>query len=105
MIQSIEIIIQSGLHVTTNALILYAKKIAYINDKKYLITDSFIDALEKTIYLWKEEYGSSNVIDCEEFLITITTDQGKETIHGKGIYPHNYGELKELLSDINDEGI
>ena len=102
MIQSIEIIIQSGLHVTTNALILCSKKIAYINDKKYLISDSFLDELEKTIYLWKNEYGSANVIDCEEFLITIKTKKGKETIHGKGIYPHNYDALKELLSDIDE---
>ena len=52
--------------------------------------------------LWKNEYGGSTTIDAEEFLVTVTTNKGKETFHGKGIFPHNYEALKELLSDQYD---
>ncbi len=102
MIESIEVLIRNGIHITMNALILYPKRTAYINDKKYQITDSYLEELEEIIYLWKNEYGSSNTIDAEEFLVTVTTNKGKETFHGKGIFPHNYEALKELLSDQYD---
>ena len=102
MIQRIEIIIRSGLNITTNALILPTKNICYLNDKKYQVTESFLNELLNTIHLWNHEYGYDDGIDTEEFEVIVKTTDGKDTFHGKGYYPHNYAYLKELLSDIYD---
>jgi len=50
--------------------------------------------------LWKEEYGSDNKIDTEEFKITITSKDSIDSFHGKGNYPNNYSLLKDLLDEI-----
>lgn len=102
MIEKVEIVIKNGLQESINALILYSKNIAYINNKKYQITEDFKKELQTTIYSWKNEYGSDSNIDSEEFTMTIHTNKKKEIFHGKGIFPHNYQYLKELLGDIND---
>ena len=102
MIQTIEIIIGNGLNQTVNALILYSEKICYKNNKKYQVTDAFMKKLIQTICLWKPEYGSDNNIDSEEFLIKVTTTDGIETFHGKGVFPYNYPVLIELLGDLDD---
>lgn len=101
MIQTIEVIIKSGPIEEVNALILYEKNICYINNKKYQITEDFKKEFLETIYSWKNEYGNDKNIDSEEFLLTVKTKEKKETFHGKGIFPHNYEYLKELLGDIN----
>lgn len=102
MIQTIEIMIGNSLQQTFNVLIVYSKNICYINNKKYQATDAFIEELIQTICLWKNEYGSDENIDSEEFLIKVKSTNGIETFHGKGIFPHNYEVLKELLGDIDD---
>ena len=102
MIQTIEVIIKNGIDVKTNALIVYAKNICYINDKKYQVSDSFMEELLQTLYPWHNEYGYDDNIDSEEFLVTIKSTDGKETFHGKGYYPHNYENFKELLGDVHD---
>ncbi len=99
MIRTIEILIHNGTQ-ELNALIIYSKKICYINHKKYQVTDAFIEGIIETIYLWKNEYGTDNNIDSEEFTIIVKSTDGKETFHGKGIYPYNYTVLKELLGDL-----
>ena len=102
MVQTIEIRISNGIQQTINALIVYSKNICYINHTKYHVSDSFIEELLQTICMWKPEYGEDDNIDSEEFYIKVTSTDGKESFHGKGIFPHNYSVLKELLGDIND---
>ena len=92
MIKAIEIIINSGVNIEKNYLISYTNKACYIDDKKYDLTDEYLDNLKNTILYWKKEYGTKNIIDIEEFT---------ETYHGKGIYPNNYELLKEMLGDFN----
>lgn len=101
MIQSIEITIGNNLKDETSAIILPTKNICYINNNKYKISELYLNNLLQIIYLWKNEYGNDNIIDSEEFLIKIETKDNVETFHGKGIFPYNYQELKELLGDIN----
>ena len=101
MIKSIEIMISSGVMVTYNGIISYTDKICYLNDKKYEVTDTFLNNIIKIILYWKNEYGTTNMIDAEEFTITVYTDDGKEKYHGKGIYPNNYRILKEILGDLH----
>ena len=100
MIQRIEIIIRTGLEETMNALVIFSKNTCYINNKKIEVSNEFKDKLVKTICLWKNEYGEDERIDSEEFLITVIAEDGKTTFHGKGIYPRNYQELKEMLGDL-----
>ena len=100
MIQTIEINIRNGILEKINALIIYERKICYINNKKYEITDEFLDELLDTICLWKNEYGSDDNIDSEEFTINVKTKDSEEIFHGKGIFPYNYPYLKELLGDV-----
>ena len=102
MIQTIEIMIKMGINNIINAIIVYPKNICYLNNVKYEVDDDFLDDIAGTIALWRNEYGYDENIDSEEFTIIVTTDEGKETMHGKGIYPHNYEYLKELLGDLND---
>ena len=102
MIQTIEIMVRSGIEQTINALVVYSKNICYINNKKYQVTDAFMEELIQTICLWKPEYGSDDNIDSEEFLVKVKSTDGIETFHGKGVFPHNYFVLKELLGDMDD---
>ena len=102
MVESIEIIIQNGLRELTHALVTYQDKICYMNNNKYIVNDDFLDGLVRTIRLWKNEYGSSKIVDSEEFTIIVRTKEGEESFHGKGIFPSNYNSLKELLGGIHD---
>ena len=102
MIQTIEIIVRSGIQQTINALVVYPKNICYINNKKYQVTDAFMEELIQTICLWKPEYGTDEMMDSEEFLVKVKSTDGVEQFHGKGIFPHNYAVLKELLGDADD---
>jgi len=102
MIQTVEVIIKNGLNITKDALLVYPKKTLYINRQKYQVEDSFIEEFLQTIYPWKNEYGEDGNIDSEEFIVIVKTKEGTEQFHGKGIYPHNYESLKELLEEEND---
>ena len=102
MIQTIEVLIHNGIEQSLNALIVYPKNICYINNKKYNVSDYFMEEVIQAICLWRPEYGNDTNIDSEEFLVTVKSTDGKETFHGKGFFPHNYETLKELLGDIND---
>lgn len=102
MIQMLEVMIHNGATDILNAMVVFPKKICFVNDKKYKVSEDFLNELMRTIYLWKNEYGYDSNIDSEEFKVIVTTKEGKETFHGKGVYPHNYEHLKEMLGDIND---
>lgn len=78
----------------------YEKSICYYNNRKYNITDEFKEEIVRIIRTWKNEYGSSNIIDDEEFRV-IVTSTNKEEFHGKGIFPKNYRRLIELIGDID----
>ena len=93
---------KNGLTEKINALIVYAKNICYINDKKYKVSDSFIEEIIRIIYPWENEYGADTNIDSEEFLVKVKSTDGVESFHGKGIFPHNYESLIEMLGDIDD---
>ena len=97
----IEILISTGINVKENVLVIYDKNICYYNDHKYIISDEFKKNLVRIIRLWKNEYGTSNNIDDEEFRVTVTTLDAKESFHGKGIFPENYNSLIRIIGDIN----
>ena len=100
MIKAIEIMINSGVIITYNCFISYTDKICYLNDKKYEVTDDFSNNIKKIILYWKNEYGTNNLIDADEFTIIVHTTEGQDKYHGKGIYPDNYRLLKEMLGDL-----
>lgn len=100
MIEIIEILIENAGIKKIECLILFDKKICYLNNKKYEINDTFLQHIQNILLTWKNEYGSSNKIDQEEFLIKIKTNTSIEKIHGKGIYPDNYNQLFEILGEL-----
>ena len=100
MIQTIEINIRHGIIDKLNALIIYERNICYINNKKYKVTNEFMEEILDEICYWKNEYGSDDNIDSEEFTINIKTKENEEKYHGKGIFPYNYPYLKELLGEV-----
>ena len=102
MIETIEIMIQNGPKEVLYALIVYQRNICYLNRKKYTVTNEFLEEVVRTIRLWKNEYGTSNKIDSEEFRVIVKTKEKEEHFHGKGIFPDNYEHLKEMLGDIHD---
>ena len=102
MIKTIEIIINNGINIISNILIIPSKNVCYSKDKEIKIDSSFTDRIIHEIYNWKNEYGENDGIDREEFTITITTSEGTEVFHGKGIYPSNYEVLKRILGELND---
>ena len=101
MIKTIEIMIHNGIFEKINFLLIYDKNICYLDNKKYTIDDEFKSQLLRIIRTWKNEYGTANGMDLEEFTITVNTED-KETFHGKGIFPDNYNSLIELLGGLND---
>ena len=101
MIKAIEIIINNGPIEVVNSFISYKDNICFYNKKKYTIDDEFKDELVRIIRLWKNEYGSSNNIDDQEFTVIVHTDK-KETFHGKGIFPKNYEHLIRMLEGLED---
>ena len=101
MIRTIEIIRNNGLIQKTNLILIYELNVCYLDNKKYQVSDEFKKDLVRTIRTWKTEYGQAKGIDAEEFKITVTTDKGKDVMHGKGIYPDNYEHLIKLIGDID----
>ena len=100
MIDMIEINISNGILAQINALVLYQKKICYINNKKYSIDDLFLKQLTDILYTFKNEYGTSQGIDVEAFTINVHSKDKIDVYHGKGVFPANYVMLKKLLGDI-----
>ena len=101
MIKAIEIIINNGMANEKNYLISYTNKVCYLNEKKHEVSDDFLNNIKNIILYWKKEYGTSNIIDAEEFTISVYSKDGVDTFHGKGVYPDNYGLLKEMLGELN----
>lgn len=101
MIDTIEININNGILPQVSAFIVYKDKICYMNDRKYFVDDFFLKQLKDVLYTFKNEYGSSQQIDAEEFTIKVYSQGVQDVYHGKGKFPINYMELKKLLGDIN----
>lgn len=101
MVQEIDIQINNGLSESINASINFSKKIFSINNTNYSVSDTYLDNLLDTIYLWKNEYGEDDKLDSEEFTVNVKTENEIEKFHGKGIFPENYYYFKELLGDYN----
>ena len=101
MIDMIEINISNGILPQVSAFIVYKDKICYMNDRKYFVDDFFLKQLKDVLYTFKNEYGSSQQIDAEEFTIKVYSQGVEDVYHGKGVFPVNYFEFKRLLGDIN----
>lgn len=97
----IEITINNGILNQINSIIIHKYNICYLNDKKYKISDEFLEKIKNIILPWKREYGSSNIIDDEEFTVKIVSNNEEIIYHGKGYYPFNYQELKDMLGELN----
>ena len=102
MVDSIEISIKSGINTKYSSLFDFKNNLCIINDKKIMINDITESRLLRIIRTWKNNYGNSNNIDAEEFLITVISNNVIEIIKGKGNYPNNYDELLEFLGDLYD---
>lgn len=100
MVDSIEINIKSGINSKYISLFDFKNNLCIINDKRIMIDDNMKSSLLRIIRTWKNNYGTSNIIDAEEFLITVISNNIIETIQGKGNYPNNYDELLEFLGDL-----
>lgn len=100
MIKAIEIIISSGIN-SNKYLISYTNKTCCVNDKKYKVTDKYLNDLKNTLLHWQNEYGFSNLIDVEEFTVIVYTEDEQDKYHGKGKYPNNYRLFKDLLGEFN----
>ena len=100
MINTIEINIKSGINNIFHALIIYPRKICYINRKKYILSKEYLEELIRIIRTWENEYISNKNIDDEEFQIVIKTENDQEIFHGKGKYPENYACFKDLIGGI-----
>lgn len=100
MIDMIEINISNGVISQVSSLIVFQDKVCYINDKKYLVDDLFLKQIKDILYTFKNEYGSSQQIDAEEFTIKVYSQGQEDVYHGKGIFPANYVVFKRLLGDV-----
>ena len=99
MIDSINIIISRGTVNIYKILIDPNNNFCYINQKKYEINNKLINKIIEIIVTWKYEYGCSNTLDAEEFIVKINSAKAI-TYHGKGIFPENYNELLSIIGDI-----
>ena len=104
MVDKIEIILNNGAIQEDDILILPDKNICYFKNKKYGINQEIIEKILSILCTWKYEYGNnSNIIDCQEFRITVYSNQEKTEYHGKGYYPNNYFEFLDILGGIQDD--
>lgn len=101
MVDAIEIIINNGAIPQVSAFIYYKEKVCYLNDKKYSVDDEFLNEFTRIISGWKNEYGTKEGIDVEEFTITVHHNGKEYVYHGKGVFPKYYSRIKELLGDLN----
>lgn len=63
--------------------------------------DRFLSRLFAITASWEKEYNR-DMLDAEEF--SLYNSEGKQTqkVHCKGSYPYNYGELKELIFEVQN---
>ena len=101
MINSVEINIFNGPTIKTIAMVYFNENICLLNNNKYSINNEFKEELVRIIRTWKNEYGTSNNIDDQEFKVIVNADK-KYTYHGKGIFPSNYQRLIEMIGDLNE---
>lgn len=99
MIDSIDISISRGTVNIYKVLIDPNNNSCFINQKKYEIESKLINKIIEIIVTWKYEYGCSNTLDAEEFIVRINSAKAI-TYHGKGIFPENYNELLSIIGDI-----
>ena len=71
-------------------------------NKIYNINNEKIKDLFNIILLWKSKENYNNIIDNEEILIKIISNNNEETIYYNGVYPDNYDEFREWISDYYD---
>ena len=71
-------------------------------NKIYNINNEKIKDLFNIILLWKSKENYNNFIDNEEILIKIISNNNEETIYYNGVYPDNYDEFREWISDYYD---
>lgn len=71
-----------------------------VNDTQQIIFDNKIEELLRIIKFWKN-YGSSNKIDDEKFMINLRSKNNEETIYSHGLLPKNYNEFKKWMSEFN----
>lgn len=103
MVDNIEIIIKQGA-ISIFEIFVYPKNnICYINNKNYVIKKEAINQLLGILSGWKYEYGISNVVDAEEFIVKVSSDSQVTSYHGKGIYPNNYDVFRSILGGIINE--
>ena len=100
MIESISILISSGTLVKLKAFIVPSKNICYINQNKFDIDNSTIDRIIDILVTWKYEYGTSNILDAEEFTIIVYSDNKETRYHGKGIFPDTYDKFLEIFGGV-----
>lgn len=95
---SIEILITS---INKNISLFIDYKNLTVNNRKK-IDKEIIDELFNIICLWKNDYGRSNVIDAEEFIVKVNTVNGTDIFKGKGIFPSNYEVFLRIVGELND---
>lgn len=78
-----------------------SRNLYFTKQGKYTITNEKIEDLISIIRTWKNEYGETNILDQERFLIVIKTETEEETIKSNGELPDNYDLFKNWLGDLN----
>ena len=79
-------------------LIDYKEQTCNCNNSTRRISEEDLNEIMNYMVLLNKEYGTDGSIDREEFTITVN----KEIItHGKGIYPEEYLNIKNILGGIN----
>ena len=80
-------------------LINYKELTCTCNERTRRISEEDLNEIMNYLVLLDKEYGTANTIDAEEFTITVN----KEVIsHGKGIFPKEYINIKNILGGVND---
>jgi len=72
--------------------------IAKINNQEKRIETEFIEGLLRIIRTWDNNYTDNKVIDGEEVIIKISTNEGTEVIKGKN--PKNYTAFRNWVGRL-----
>ena len=101
MIKEIDITIRNGCNSKYQFTIDVENKEVWNRFGKKKIEENQIIHLLDILSDWKHDYGTSKLIDAEEFYIKVIYEDKIEDYCGEGNYPLNYDIFKEEIGELD----
>ena len=88
--------------ISNNIILFLNDKKAVVDNNTITIDDEKVENLIRIIRTWKNTSLNSNIIDDENYIIKIISNNGEEIIKGKANSTKDYEMFKNWLGDLYD---